>query len=147
VSLRNWLALSQLDRTREVAPFVLRLFTGVVLIAMSQDNVLSSARMDEFEKFLQQFGISEPALAARLSVYAQFSCGILMLLGAFTRWAALVMVVNFVVAILGVHTKMPLRTFLEPCAMLATSMALVFMGGGVLSIDRHVFARSTASPK
>jgi putative oxidoreductase len=147
VSLRSWFALSQLDRTREVAPFVLRLFTGIVLVAMSHDNVLSPERMDEFEKFLAQFDIASPALAARVSVYAQFSCGILLLLGAFTRWAALVMVVNFVVAILGVHTKMPLRTFLEPSAMLAASMALVFTGGGLLSIDRHVFARSTASPK
>ena len=147
MSLRDLLALTPLDRTREVAPFVLRLFVGVVLIAMSYDNVVSSERMLEFEKFLASFDISEPALAARVSVYAQFSCGILLLLGVLTRWAAMVMVVNFVVAILGVHTKLPLRTFIEPAAMLAASMALVFTGGGLLSIDRHVFARSTASPK
>jgi len=41
--------------------------------------------------------------------YAQFSAGILILLGLFTRWAAAVMVFNFVVAVVGVHLGMPLH--------------------------------------
>lgn len=53
----------------------------------------------------------------------------------FTRWAALVMIVHFIVAIVGVHLALSFRSFLEPCAMLAVSAALFLGGAGPLSID------------
>jgi putative oxidoreductase len=127
-----------LDRYRDDAPLVLRLFLGTFLVYMAQDNVFSSARMDEFELFLGQHGFPLPGLAARISVYAQFTAGILVLLGLLTRLAAAVMVVNFVVAVVGVHLGMPFRTFLEPLAMLSCSAFLAIAGAGRLSLDRII---------
>ncbi len=129
-----------LDRFRDDAPLLLRLFLGTFLVYMSQDNVFSAARMDEFEVFLGQHGFPVPGVAAAVSVYAQFSAGILILLGLFTRWAAAVMVFNFVVAVIGVHLGMPFRTFLEPLAMLSCSAFLAIVGAGRLSLDR-IFGR------
>ena len=137
------LALTQLDRFAGHAPIALRVFVGVFLIYMAQDNVFSDARMTEFEHFLDSFGFAMPDVAARVSAYAQFGCGILILVGAFTRWAALVMIVNFVVAIVGVHSYLPFKTFLEPCAMLASSLALFLGGPGPLSIDAALARRAT----
>jgi putative oxidoreductase len=91
--------------------------------------------MVEFERFLRQFGFPLPSLSAHVSVYAQFACGILILLGAYTRVAASVMVVNFVVALAMVHTRLPFREALDPGAMLAGSLLLLFHGAGVPSID------------
>ena len=130
-----------LDRLAGYAPLAIRLFLGVFLVYMSQDNVLSAARMDEFVKFLRQHGFPVPELAAPVSVYAQLVCGILILLGALTRLAALVMVVHFVVAIVGVHLALPFRTFLEPCAMLACALALVLGGAGSASVDARLRRR------
>lgn len=127
---------SPLDRFRDDAPLLLRLFLGTFLVYMSQDNVFSSARMAEFEAFLGQNGFPLPGVAAPLSVYAQFSAGILILLGLFTRWAAAVMVINFIVAIVGVHLGTPFRTFLEPLAMLSCSAFLTIAGAGRISLDR-----------
>ena len=130
--------MAPLDRFRDDAPLLLRLFLGTFLIYMSHDNVFSSARMDEFEAFLGHNGFPLPALAARVSVYAQFAGGILILLGLFTRWAAAVMVVNFVVAVAGVHLGTPFRTFLEPLAMLSCSAFLAIAGAGRISLDRVI---------
>ncbi len=117
------------------APLVLRVFAGVFLVYKSQDNVFSGARMDEFEAFLAMNGFPLPALSAAVSVYAQFACGLLFLAGFAVRWAAAVMVVNFVVAIAGVHVGLPFDTWLEPCAMLAASAALLLTGAGPVSVD------------
>ena len=133
--MRSLLHLDSLDRFGGFAPLAIRLFLGTFLIYMSQDNVFSAARMDEFEQFLAQHSFPAPEIAARVSVYAQFVCGILVLVGALTRWAAFVMIVNFVVALIGVHRLLPVRTFLEPCAMLACSIALFIGGAGRVSID------------
>ncbi|MEJ7603191.1 MAG: DoxX family protein [Kofleriaceae bacterium] len=134
---------TSVDRFAGFAPVALRLFLGVFLIYMAQDNVFSAARMTEFEHFLDSFGFAMPVVSARVSVYAQFACGILILAGAFTRWAALVMVVNFIVAIVGVHSYLPFKTFLEPCAMLAASLALVLGGPGRLSVDAALARRAS----
>ena len=119
----------------DLAPLPLRLFLGVFLLYMSQDNVLGAARMDEFVRFLDANGFPLPAVAARVSVYVQFAGGLLVLAGAFTRWAALVIAVNFVVAIVGVHLALPFRTWLEPSAMLAAALALAIGGAGRWSVD------------
>ncbi len=133
--ISSLLRLGQLDRFGGFAPLPIRIFVGVFLIYMSQDNVFSAARMAEFEAFLATHGFPAPDIAAPVSVYAQFICGGLLLVGALTRWAALVIMINFVVALVGVHLALPLRTWLEPCAMLAVATALFIGGPGRISID------------
>jgi putative oxidoreductase len=137
--------LDRLARFGGFAPIPIRIFLGFFLLYMAQDNVFSSARMLEFERFLDGNGFPLPAIAARVSVYAQFLGGILILLGAFTRVAALVIAVNFVVAIVGVHLALPVRTWLEPCAMLAGALALFIGGAGQLSVDSYRAARASNS--
>jgi putative oxidoreductase len=128
---------------RDYAPVFIRLFAGVFLVYMSQDNVLSWERMREFEGFLRRHGFPFPLLCAMVSVGAQFTCGLLFLLGAFVRWAALVMVVNFVVAIVMVHLALPFREALDPAAMLASALSLAYSGAGALSVDAWRAGRST----
>lgn len=135
MTFRDWLDLSPLDRLRPAAPLAVRAFLCIYLLYMSQDNVLSGARMDEFTGFLAANGFPAPALAARVSVYAQLLCGALLGLGLLTRWAAAVMVFHFVVAILGAHLDLPFRTTLEPAAMLSSSLFLLLNGPGACSLD------------
>jgi putative oxidoreductase len=133
-----------LDRHRDLGAVFIRVFAGVFLIYMSQDNVFSGERMQEFVRFLTQFGFPLPAVAARVSVYAQFAAGIAFLLGAFTRLAAGAMIVNFVVALIMVHTRLPFREALDPSAMLASALFLFVHGAGPLSVD-HAIRRHTSN--
>ena len=139
------LLLEPLGRHRDFGPLPLRLFAGTFLIYMSQDNVFSAERMAEFERFLGQFGFPAPALAAPLSVYAQFAAGVLFLLGLLVRPAAAVMVVNFVVALAMVHTRAPFREALDPTAMLAVALSLVVTGAGALSMDAWLARRAAGA--
>lgn len=122
----------------DFAPLALRLFAGIFLIYMSQDNVFSAERMAEFTGFLAQFGFPAPRVMAPLSVYAQFAAGLALLAGFMTRIAAAVMIVNFAVALAMVHPSLPFREALDPSAMLACSIALLLLGGGRWSLDRVV---------
>jgi putative oxidoreductase len=133
---------SWLDERRGYAPVFIRVFAGTFLVYMSQDNVLSWARLREFEGFLRQFGFPLPLACAIVSVAAQFGAGLLFLAGAWVRWAALVMAVNFVVALVMVHTRLPFREALDPAAMLASALSLLYSGAGALSVDAWRAARS-----
>ncbi len=123
------------DRLRDLGPLPLRLFAGTFLVYMSQDNVRSAERMGEFTAFLGAHGFPLPALAAPVSVYAQFAAGLLFLVGLWVRPAAAVMLVNFVVALAMVHTRASFREALDPTAMLAASASLLLTGAGAASVD------------
>ncbi len=123
------------------APLVLRLFIGTFLVYVSQDNVFNSERMTEFETFLGGFGFPAPHLMAPLSAYAQFVAGLCLLVGFATRLSALVMIANFLVALLTVHVGLPFREALDPFAMLAAATALVLLGPGRLSVDQALATR------
>jgi len=85
------------------ADFFIRGPVGFHLIYGSQDNVFSIERMQEFADFLASYQVVFPLVAAHISVYAQLICGILFILGKQIKWAALVMIINFIVAIGLVH--------------------------------------------
>lgn len=124
-----------LDRHRELAPLLLRLFVAGVLIYGTQDNVFSQARMLEFRDFLAQNGFPYPLASAYLSAYAQFVTGILLLAGLFTRASAAIVVVNFVVALLMVHVGLPFSANIAPLAMLVGGLFFVLQGAPRYSVD------------
>ena len=127
------------------APLFIRAFAGVFLIYMAQDNVFGWERMLEFERFLRQFGFPVPLVSAHVSAWAQFLAGLCFLLGAFTRPAAAAMVFNFVVALVMVHVHLPFREALDPSAMLASALFLLFNGPGPLSVDALLARRRAVS--
>ena len=135
--------LSFLDRYRDLAPLLLRLFVAFVLIYGTADNVFSTARMLEFRDFLAANGFPYPLACAYLSAYGQFGTGILLLLGLFTRPAAAVVVVNFVVALLTVHVGQPFNANIAPLAMLVGGLFFVLYGAPRYSLDAVLARRRT----
>ena len=115
--------------------FFLRLVIGWRLIDGTQDNVFSWERMLEFKHFLEQQGVPAPLVAANVSVYAQFICGILYILGAFTRPAAIIMIINFIMALLIVHTRDTYQGAFPAMVILTGSVLFLFNGAGKFSID------------
>ena len=126
------------ERHREKGAFFVRLVVAFVLVYGTQDNVFSNERMVEFRDFLAARGVPLPLLAAHVSAYAQFVCGILYVLGLFVRPAALVMVVNFVAALVIAHLDAPLDAARLALCMLFSSLFLLFNGAGALSLDNRL---------
>jgi putative oxidoreductase len=123
---------------RDTAPLVLRLFTAFVLIYGTADNVFDQGRMLEFRDFLAANGFPVPLAAARLSAYAQFATGILLAIGLWTRLAAAVVVINFIVALIMVHVKLPFSSNIAPLAMLVCGVFFMLYGAPRWSVDARM---------
>lgn len=130
-----------LDQNRELAPFLFRLFIAFVLIYGTYDNVASEARMHEFRDFLAGNGFPMPLQMAYLSAYGQFIAGLLLLVGFLTRPAAFVVIVNFMVAIVMVHLKLPWNANIAPLAMLVGGIFFLIYGAPRYSVDALLAAR------
>jgi putative oxidoreductase len=117
---------------------LLRLIIGWRLIDGTQDNVFNWSRMLEFRNFLEQHNVGNPLLAANVSVYAQFVCGILYAIGLFMRPAASVMIINFAVALLVVHLGTSFQQSFEALIMFSSAIFFLFYGAGKISIDHRI---------
>lgn len=132
---------SFLDKYKDYGVIFIRLIIGFHLIYGTQDNILSFARMEEFAAFLAGHSVPFPLFAAFLSVYAQFICGILFIVGAFTRPAALVMIINFIAALVIAHASDPYPNKFPALMMLAAACFLFVHGAGALSVDNRLKGR------
>ena len=130
------------DHRKDYGIIFLRLVIGWRLVDGTQDNIFSWDRMVEFRVFLEQHGVPFPLLAAVLSVWFQFICGILYLVGGLTRVAAMLMIVNFTIALLIVHVGLTFEQSFDALMMLFGSIFFLFYGAGKFSIDESLAGRS-----
>lgn len=139
------LRLSLLEKYKEYGVIFVRLAVGFHLIYGTQDNVLSLARMEEFAGFLAARGVPLPLFSAFLSAYAQFACGVLFVAGAATRYAAAVMVINFIAALFIAHVGDTYPNAFPALMMLAAACFLLLHGAGRLSIDSALDRRKAGA--
>lgn len=95
--------------------------------------------MLEFSAFLGQHHFPWPTFSAVLSVYIQAICAILVLIGYQTRIAALLLGINFLVALFMVHIPAgdTVEGMTPALAMLFASLTLLFTGAKDISLDRR----------
>lgn len=113
----------------------LRLAIGVFLIYGVQDNILQWERMLEFKDFLEAHGAPFPLFSACLSVYVQFFCGAMLLLGAAVRLVGLLLILNFTAAIVLVHIGQAFQQYYPAAQLIAVGFFFLFHGAGPVSID------------
>jgi putative oxidoreductase len=128
--------LHWLRHNEDTGNLLLRLFIGVRLIYGVQDNILHWSHMKLFEGFLAQQGFPFPLACAVVSVYAQAVAGLMFILGWKVRWAALLMLVNFVVALVMVHWGESFEQLTVVLFMIFTCILLLFGGGKRYALDR-----------
>ena len=138
---KDLILLTPLARLSDLALLLLRWVTGAFLIYQSHDNVFSAERMTEFEKFLTQFNFVMPHLMAPLSVYAQFICAILFILGLLTRWAGLVTTFNFIVAVWMVHWPQEFSLWWPALILVFLGLLFATHGAGRYSVDARLERR------
>jgi putative oxidoreductase len=129
------LKLSILEKYKEYGVIFIRLIVGFHLIYGTQDNVLSYARMEEFAGFLFARGVPFPLFSAFLSAYAQFICGFLFIVGLATRYAAAVMIINFIAALIIAHIGDKYPNMFPALMMLAAACFFLLHGAGKLSVE------------
>jgi len=122
---------------------VLRLAVGVVFLAHGGQK-LFVVGFGNVAAFMGKIGIPAPMLAAIVVTVVEFFGGLALVLGSFTRWAAALLAINMLVAIMMVHLK---AGFFLPAGvefaltLFAANVALVLLGSGEASVDSLLRAR------
>ncbi len=126
---------------------LLRLAIGPIFIAHGGQKIFVMGHT-QVAGFMTNLGIPMPEVAAWLLMLTEFVGGILLLLGLFTRFAAIPLAFAMLVAILTVHLKNGLigqNGFEYPLALLAIALCLMIQGGGKISVD-HLMKRRKRIP-
>lgn len=122
---------------KQYSDLPIRFAVGFHLIYGTIDNIICWDRMIEFKDFLEHFGFPFPLTSAVVSVYLQFISGLLFIVGWKVRVVGIVMMANFIIAILMVHLSDPYPTIYPAISMLASSIFLVLNGAEAISLDHH----------
>jgi len=128
--------LRYLDRLQPLALLVVRLALGVVMLAHGYQNAFR--HLHDHVHMVVNLGI--PAWLGYASSFTEFFGGLLILAGLFTRPAAAAICIDLIVAIWKVHWRNGLtgdHGYEFPLALAALAFALIFFGGGPISMD-HV---------
>jgi putative oxidoreductase len=141
-------ALTRLEGFSWVGPLAVRLSLGAVFLGTGWGKLHN---LGQVTSFFTDLGIPFPAAQAALVSGVELVGGTLILLGLFTRFAALPLMGTMVVAIL--TAKRPeidgLRSLLafEEFTYLAGFLWLLVAGAGKASLDWLFFARKAELPR
>ena len=130
----------------DIGPLVIRILTGFHLIYTVQKVIFTPGAMQGVVDFFQSQNIIVPSFLGPAVAYAEFICGILFILGAFTRVSALIMVIVFICAISIVHIGDEYNNTFPALVMLAGSIFLLFCGPGKISVDHALTQKSRDVP-
>ncbi len=132
-----------LDRLHPLALLALRVVLGIIMVAHGYPKVTNIPKT-----MGMLHSLSIPQWMAYLTAAAEFGGGILLILGLLTRLAALAILIDLIVAIDKVHWKNGLQGPMGtqfPMAVATIAFALIFLGGGTISLDTIVFGRGGGS--
>ncbi|HZX12772.1 MAG TPA: DoxX family protein [Thermodesulfobacteriota bacterium] len=132
------------------APIFARLTLGIIFFAHGSQKLLGwfgGSGWSGTIQFFEQSGV--PAFLAVLLIITEFFGGIAIILGLFTRLAALGLTIAMIVAIYKVHLQNGffLNWFNVPnmghgieynLALIGLSLSLLVWGGGNLSVDQAI---------
>ncbi|RIV18081.1 DoxX family protein [Fibrisoma montanum] len=129
---------STIQTLRPYAPLLLRLAFAYELYDAAGHTALHPAEgVPGYAEWLKSLGFPFPLVSAALSAYAEFIGAILMVLGYKTRWAAVVLLINFSLAILVGHVAIgdTYKNAMPAINLFAMSVFLLLNGPGKPSID------------
>ena len=121
---------------------LLRLVLGAAMVYHGYGKVIPAHGMmahplsavREYNHFVASLGV--PGWLGYVSALTEFVGGIFLLLGGLTRFAALMVAGNMVVALCGVTLHRGYAASEYVLALLAIAIMLLFTGGGAMAVDR-----------
>jgi putative oxidoreductase len=120
---------------------LLRGIVGAVFLAHGLQKIAVMG-MPAVAAFMEQVGIPLPMASAILVTAVETACGVALMLGLLTRWAAIPLAINMLVAMTVVH--LPAGFFLPngieyTLTLLAGCIALSLLGPGAFALDNVIF--------
>jgi len=88
-------------------------------------------------EFADPFGLG-PVASLGMAVFAEVVCAVLLILGLFTRWATIPLIITMVVAAFYVHIADPFSRMEKAILYLVPYICLLVAGGGFYSLDAQI---------
>jgi putative oxidoreductase len=125
-----------LNSLQPTGALLMRLILGVSMAIHGYQKVLPLSALHHYAHYVTTLGL--PYWLGYISAYTEFAGGILLILGLFTRFAALFVAINMLVAFatVGVHQGFGIYNYI--LALAALAIMLLFYGAGAMSLDRKI---------
>lgn len=126
----------------------LRLIAGIIFTAHGAQKLFAwfgGYGLEGTRQWMESIGLAPGYLMAMMAGSAEFFGGLLLILGLLTRPTALVLSITMLVAIFSTHFAnglfMSNNGYEFALALFAITAALMFQGGGKLSLDRVLVSK------
>lgn len=125
-----------LNSMQPLGALLLRLALGLSMIVHGYEKVSTHAALHHFVHYVVTLGL--PYWLGYVSAFTEFSGGILVVLGLFTRLASGLIAINMLVALftVGIHQGFGIYNYIAELAAIA--LMLCFYGAGSLALDRKL---------
>ncbi len=123
------------ESKKEYGAIFLRLVIGFRLVEGMWNIVFNWQQLVGIKDFFAQINLPVPMISAIVAVYAEFICGIFFIIGLWVREVALIMIINFIVAIAVVDIHNSFEEGFAAWVIIAASIFFLFYGAGKISID------------
>lgn len=131
--------MKSLNALQPFALLALRIALGIIFFTHGYPKLVHGAAM---QGFFSQHGL--PGYFVYISGVLEVFGSVLLVLGLFTRPAALLLAVEMAVAILKVHSSkgyLAVHEYEFPLTLAVACFALATVGAGKLSVDQPLFER------
>ncbi len=110
---------------------IIRIVCGAIIFSYGLE-IFNSEQLAGYTEWLTDVGMPLPKVMAYIGKFAEISCGLLLTIGLFTRYASIPLVITmFVVNFVMLDGK--IRT--EPFYLLLLFACFLFIGSGKISVD------------
>lgn len=131
-TMKRFLSASYSATSFNIALFLLRVGAGLLMIPHGYSKLINFQKVHP--NFLNFLGMgSETSLA--LNIFAEFFCSIFLVLGLFTRLAAIPLIIAMSVAIAKAHNLDFFGDGEKPTLFLLAFLTILLVGPGRASID------------
>lgn len=133
--MRRLFSIKYSDNGITIAALLLRLALGALIIPHGYSKLINFAARSA--TFSDPFHIGHPTSMA-LVIFAEFFCGVFILLGLFTRLACIPLIIAMLVIVFQIHNADFFGEAEKPTLYLLGYMALLFTGPGKVSLDKLI---------
>jgi putative oxidoreductase len=129
-----------LDSLRPIGLLALRIALGIIFVAHGYPKLAHLRGGEQMQSFFVEHGL--PGYFVYIAGVIETFGGGLLLLGLFTRAAALLLSIEMCVAIWKVHSAhgyLAVRDYEFPLTLATACFALATVGAGMISVDQFLF--------
>lgn len=127
----------KINRNIDIALLLLRITFGAAMIIGHGWGKLQRLFGAEEITFADPFGLG-PVVSLVLVVFAEVLCSVLIILGLFTRWATIPLIITMLTAFFMVHFDDPFNRQEKAILYVITYICLLLTGAGYYSLDRLI---------